>query len=122
MRVTQSPPSPTFHRLKAASTTSLRTEADIRTERAAMLLQEALGLLDCKGALSSPGALQAGHVRASPDRLLRLPEVQRLTGLGRSAIYQQMKSGTFPQSVKVGPRAATWSEAAIQEWIHRRLN
>jgi predicted DNA-binding transcriptional regulator AlpA len=57
----------------------------------------------------------------SPDRLLRLPEVQRLTGLKRSAIYEQMQKGTFPRSVKVGPRAASWSEALIQAWITRCL-
>jgi prophage regulatory protein len=51
--------------------------------------------------------------RAS-DRLLRLPEVQRLTGLRRSAIYEQMQKGGFPESVKTSPRAATWSEAAVQ--------
>ena len=57
------------------------------------------------------------EVTRLPDRLLRLPEVQRLTGLKRSAIYEQMQKGTFPRSVKVGPRAASWSEASIQAWI-----
>jgi prophage regulatory protein len=52
----------------------------------------------------------------STDPLLRLPEVQRLTGLKRSAIYAQMQKGTFPRSVNVGPRAASWSEASIQAW------
>lgn len=57
----------------------------------------------------------------TPDRLLRLPEVQRLTGLGRSAIYEQMQRGTFPRSVKATVRTATWSEAAVQAWIADRL-
>ncbi len=38
---------------------------------------------------------------------LCLPEVQRLAGLGRSVIYQQMRDGLFPHSIKVGPRAAS---------------
>jgi prophage regulatory protein len=54
--------------------------------------------------------------------LLRLPEVQRLTGLRRSAIYEQMQKGIFPRSVKAGPRAATWSEAAVQAWISKRID
>lgn len=91
----------------------LLRKVDDQTARAAVLLQEALILLGNTGAL----ALAAGP----PDRLLRLPEVQRLTGLGRSAIYQQMKEGFFPRSVKIGPRAATWSEAAVQLWIRQRL-
>jgi prophage regulatory protein len=93
----------------------LTRNVDDQTARAAVLLQEALSLLEKMGSISS------AHVSVQPDRLLRLPEVQRLTGLGRSAIYQQMKEGVFPRSVKVGPRAATWSEVAIQAWIHQRL-
>lgn len=84
--------------------------------QAARLLREALTLL-ADGAQAEMTALQR-----SPDRLLRLPEVRRLTGLGRSAIYQQMQEGLFPHSVKAGPRAATWSEAAVQAWIAERLD
>lgn len=93
----------------------LTRDVDEQTIRAVVLLQEALSLL------GNAGALGPALASKSPDRLLRLPEVQRLTGLGRSAIYQQMKEGFFPRSVKVGPRAASWSEAAVQEWIRQRL-
>lgn len=93
----------------------LMRSLDDQTARAAVLLQEALSLL------SNTGEFAPTHVSGPPDRLLRLPEVQRLTGLGRSAIYQQMKEGFFPRSVKVGPRAATWSEVAVQAWIRQRL-
>lgn len=94
----------------------LTRSVDEQTARAAMLLQEALSLL------RSTTVLAPVHAPRPPDRLLRLPEVQRMTGLGRSAIYQQMKVGLFPRSVKVGPRAATWSEAAVQRWIRQRLD
>jgi prophage regulatory protein len=60
--------------------------------------------------------------RPTPDKLLRLPDVLRLTGLRRSSVYEKMKAGTFPRSVKVGARAVTWSEAAIQAWIRERLS
>ncbi len=93
----------------------LLRNVDDQTARAAVLLQEALILL------GNTGALAPAHASGPPDRLLRLPEVQRLTGLGRSAIYQQMKAGFFPRSVKIGPRAATWSEASVQLWIRQRL-
>ena len=75
-------------------------------------LREAFALLGSHGLDRLPT-----ESTRSPDRLLRLPEVQRLTGLKRSAIYEQMQKGTFPRSVKVGPRAASWSEASIQAWI-----
>jgi prophage regulatory protein len=52
-----------------------------------------------------------------PDRLLRLPQVEQLTGLRRSALYQRINAGTFPQQVKIGARASAWSENAVREWI-----
>jgi len=87
-----------------------------RTTRAAYLLREALDLL---GSDLSVAALLS--TKRQGDRLLRLPDVQHLTGLRRSAIYEQMRRGVFPRSVKAGPRAATWSEAAVQGWISDRL-
>lgn len=86
-----------------------------RTLQATQLLREALALL------GADPMIDISAVRRRADRLLRMPEVERLTGLRRSAIYEQMQRGTFPRSVKAGPRAATWSEAAIQEWIAERL-
>jgi len=96
-----------------------RRAAELTVERAtkaAFLLKEALALL---GGESDTGSLVP--VTRESDRLLRLPEVQRLTGLRRSAIYEQMQRGIFPRSVKAGPRAATWSEAAVQSWIAHRI-
>ena len=90
--------------------------SDDRAARAERLLREALALLAC----GSGTELLIDSKRES-DRLLRLPEVQELTGLRRSTIYAQMQSGMFPHSVKAGPRAATWSEAAVQAWISDRI-
>lgn len=52
-----------------------------------------------------------------PARLLRLPEVIDRVGLRRSAIYQRMSEGRFPQSRSLGPKCAVWVEAEITEWI-----
>ena len=82
--------------------------------QAAQLLQQALMLL---GVESHPAHAEFRW----PDRLLKLPEVERLTGLCRSTIYEHMQKGTFPRSVKVGRRAATWSESAVQTWIADRV-
>lgn len=87
-----------------------------RTLRAARLLSEALALLETERL-----PMQYLDAARTTDRLLRLPEVQRLTGLGRSAIYEQMQLGIFPRSVKAGSRATCWSEAAVQMWIADRL-
>ena len=85
-----------------------------RTNRAAELLREALSLL------SSVERRNVGSL-AFPDRLIKLPDVERLTGLRRSAIYERIQKGVFPRSVKVGKRSATWSEAAVQAWIADRV-
>ncbi len=107
-----------------ASTSSASSDAPLpadgtgeRALRAALLLREALALL---GTDRSP--LTPLDAKRASDRLLRLPEVQRLTGLRRTAIYEQMQRGVFPRSVKAGPRAATWSERAVQAWIAERLD
>jgi prophage regulatory protein len=53
-------------------------------------------------------------------RLIRRPEVERLTGLKRSAIYANMKSGSFPAAVRIGPRAVAWPLSSILNWIESR--
>jgi len=107
---------PSFFNASADGPRGSAEVAAERASRAAHLLREALALL----ASDSDAAPFVGAKRGS-DRLLRLPEVQRLTGLRRSAIYEQMQRGIFPRSVKAGARAATWSEAAVQAWISERI-
>lgn len=100
-----------------ASEEATATSAAVqRTLQAAQLLREALTLLGVDPVQQMPRTARA------PDRLLRLPDVERLTGLRRSAIYEQMQRGVFPRSVKAGIRAATWSETAVQAWIADRLD
>lgn len=55
------------------------------------------------------------------ERLLRLPDVEARTGLKKSAIYAGMKAGTFPNRVKLGPRAAAWPLSDIEVWIADRI-
>jgi prophage regulatory protein len=55
------------------------------------------------------------------NRLLRLPDVKALTGLGRSTIYLKMAKGEFPGAVKLGERAVGWLESDIERWIQARV-
>ena len=55
------------------------------------------------------------------NRLLRLPDVKALTGLGRSTIYLKMAKGEFPNAVKLGERAVAWPQADIERWIQERV-
>lgn len=54
--------------------------------------------------------------------VLRLPDVQKITGLSRSSIYAMMgdKNNPFPKQVSLGMRAVGWLESEIQEWINQR--
>lgn len=88
-------------------------------ERAVELMRQALLLID--GASSFPSRpVEAGGV-GEDDRLIRLPEVLRLTGMCRSALYNQMALGQFPRSIKIGPRTASWSLNEVRRWIGERM-
>lgn len=55
------------------------------------------------------------------DRVLRRPEVQHLTGIGRSAIYRGMQNGTFPKNFSLGGKSVGWRESDIQGWINKQI-
>ncbi|UNK41999.1 AlpA family phage regulatory protein [Luteimonas sp. S4-F44] len=57
---------------------------------------------------------------APPSRMMRLPEVKRLTGLSRSTIYRLGGTGGFPRRVKLSERTAAWPEAAVMDWLAAR--
>ncbi|GBL59225.1 MULTISPECIES: helix-turn-helix transcriptional regulator [Pseudomonas] len=50
------------------------------------------------------------------DTLLKLPEVSRQVGFGKSAIYEMIAAGAFPEPIKLGC-ASRWSQMEIQAWI-----
>lgn len=55
-------------------------------------------------------------------RLLRRPEVERLTGLACSTIYEKIAEGDFPRQIKLGRRAVGWSESEVNKWIEGRVS
>lgn len=62
---------------------------------------------------------QAGAHRDT-NRLLRLPEALQLTGLGRTAFLDRVRSGEIAPPVKLTTRASAWREADLQAWINSR--
>lgn len=56
-----------------------------------------------------------------PLALLRLPEVMRRCGKGRSDIYRSIAAGTFPRPVHLTPRSRAWAEHEVAAWIEDRL-
>ena len=59
--------------------------------------------------------------RSEGDRVLRLPEVLKLTGLSRATVYRLERAGTFPKRKKISANAAGWSERAVRDWIAAKL-
>jgi len=55
-------------------------------------------------------------------RLIKLPEVIKMTSLGRSSILKLVNNKSFPQPVTVIGRACAWVESEVQDWIEARIN
>ena len=55
------------------------------------------------------------------QKLLRLPDVEAVTGYKRSTIYRKIKEGTFPTPISLGERASAWIESEIVAWIEERI-
>jgi len=53
----------------------------------------------------------------SPERFLKLEEVKRRAGLGKSMIYRLIQDGAFPAPYKIAGSASRWSEREIVAWI-----
>lgn len=54
-------------------------------------------------------------------RILRLPEVSKITGLARPTIYWQVRRGLFPRQIQLGPKSVGWLESDIQAWLNERI-
>jgi prophage regulatory protein len=62
------------------------------------------------------------------NRLIRLPEVIRLTGMSRSLVYEKIKPTSkwfdknFPRQVKISKRAVAWPYTGIYLWVELQKN
>lgn len=52
-----------------------------------------------------------------PDHFIKLDEVKRRVGLGKSMIYRLIQQGKFPAPYKLSPFASRWSDCEIVAWI-----
>jgi len=53
----------------------------------------------------------------APERFLKLEEVKRRAGLGKSMIYRLIGEGKFPAPYKLSSAASRWSERELVAWI-----
>lgn len=54
------------------------------------------------------------------ERHYRRREVEIITGLARSTLYDMMSRGEFPRPVKITGKAVAWPESAIANWLAAR--
>ena len=55
------------------------------------------------------------------ERIIRLPQVKDLVGLGKTVIYSKIKAGDFPKPIKLGRRLSGWLESEVQYWIQLQI-
>jgi prophage regulatory protein len=65
--------------------------------------------------------------QTASDRLIRFPEVVRMTGLSRPTLYRRIAAGKFPKQVKLSDSdarsaAAGFSQAEVTAWVEANKN
>lgn len=55
------------------------------------------------------------------QRLMRMNEVIRITGLSRSSIYDRMNAGLFPRSCSLGCRSVARVESEVIDWVENQI-
>lgn len=58
--------------------------------------------------------------QTKPEKLLRLPEVQQVCGLGKTSIYAGAHDGTFPKPIRISARCVAWRESDLLAWQAQR--
>ncbi|TQK00160.1 AlpA family transcriptional regulator [Herbaspirillum sp. SJZ107] len=53
--------------------------------------------------------------------IITLERVTEKTTLGRSSVYNYMKDGRFPASVRLGERHVGWVEAEVDDWVKKQV-
>ena len=61
------------------------------------------------------------NTHTPPIQVLRMKQVCRLTGLGRSMIYLLEADHRFPSRIKLTSHAVGWLESEVQSWLTERV-
>ena len=49
---------------------------------------------------------------------LRVSDVVKKTGLGKSTVWLWVKENKFPKPIKMSPRVTVWEEEKIEDWMN----
>ncbi len=53
-------------------------------------------------------------------RLLTRRQVEHMTGMGHTMIYEAMKTSGFPRPMRIAKRAVRWFEDEVLAWMESR--
>lgn len=56
------------------------------------------------------------------ESILRIRDVQKVTGLCRSSIYAKIAQSEFPRPIKLGERASGWLASEVSAWLKTRVD
>ena len=76
-----------------------------------------LGQLGWSRPPAGPILFPGGDMVEIERRLLRRAEVETITGLSRSAIYDRLTTGEFPAPVRLGRGVVRWRSDELVKWI-----
>lgn len=57
---------------------------------------------------------------AVDDAFLRIGSVEKMVGLKKTAIYDRIKTGSFPRQIRLGATVAVWRRSEIMAWMDRQ--
>ncbi|MCW8880322.1 MAG: AlpA family transcriptional regulator [Kangiellaceae bacterium] len=55
------------------------------------------------------------------ERILRMCDVVKMTGLSRSTIYNLVTEEKFPAQIKLTERTVGWLESEVEDWLKERI-
>ena len=74
-----------------------------------------------RGTTSPPHEGGTTSAPANSVKFLRLPAVEERTGLKKSTLYAQVKTGKLASPVRLSARAVAWREEDIDRWCADRV-
>jgi prophage regulatory protein len=60
--------------------------------------------------------------RKKQEAFLRRKQVEALTGLSRSSIYDAIQRGEFPKPIPLLGRTVAWTQSSVDQWIADRIS
>jgi prophage regulatory protein len=65
--------------------------------------------------------MESVHHEPPVERLIRIDEVKRLTGISTATLYRKISANEFPRPVRLGVVARAWPLSEVQGWIAGRI-